>query len=196
MEQYARLLALRYDANRTRHAYYRALLLIYQHFDTDPALLTEEQLRDYLLFVKFEKSWRPKTIRQTLACAKLFFVDMLDRSDWTVFSQVRTEDHDVLPLVLTRNQVRDLLAHIRLRRYRIPIKLIYCCGLRLSECLALTIHDVLGEENKLWICRSKGHQDRLVPIPTAMVEDLRNYWRFHRHPRLLFPHTGRGEQSP
>jgi integrase len=37
-------------------------------------------------------------------------------------------------------------------------KLIYCCGLRLSECLGLTIHDILGKENKLVIRQSKGHQ--------------------------------------
>lgn len=195
MERYARLLALRYDANRTRHSYYRCLRLIHEHFKKDPALLCEEQIRDYLLHVKFVKKWKPKSIRQTLACAKLFYVEMLERSDWTVFSRVRTKDHDELPLVLTRQQVRDLLAHIRLRRYRIPVKLIYCCGLRVSECLALTIHDILGKENKLWVRNSKGHQDRMVPIPAPMVKDLRDYWAFHRHHLLIFPNTGRGRHS-
>lgn len=97
---------------------------------------------------------------------------------------------------MTREQVKLLLRHIRLRRYRTPIKLIYCCGLRLSECLNLTIHDILGKENKLWVRNGKGNQDRMVPIPTPMVEDLRNYYRFHRHPLLLFPNVGRGTQSP
>ena len=45
---------------------------------------------------------------------------MLGHDDWTVFSQIRTKDHDELPPVLTREQVHDLLAHIRLRRYRTP----------------------------------------------------------------------------
>jgi hypothetical protein len=66
----------------------------------------------------------------------MFFVDLSARKDWTVFSQIRAKDHDTLPAVLTRKQVHDLLAHIRLRRYRTPLKLIYCCGLGLSECLA------------------------------------------------------------
>ena len=29
-----------------------------------------------------------------------------------------------------------------------------------------------------------------------MLEDLRKYWSFHRHPRWLFPNVGRGDQTP
>lgn len=77
MGRFAKALALRYDARRTRHAYYRQLRLIHQHFNLDPALLTETQLRDYFLFVKLEKHWKPKSIRQALAAARQFFVDLL-----------------------------------------------------------------------------------------------------------------------
>lgn len=196
MGRFAKALALRYDANRTRHSYYRQLRLIHEHFQMDPALITEEQLRDYFLFVKLEKHWKPKSIRQALAAARQFFVDLLGHTDWTIFGQVRTKDHDVLPEVLTRQQVHDLLAHIRLRRYRTPIKLIYACGLRLSECLALTIHDIKGAENKLFIRSSKGHQDRVLPLPTSLYHELRRYWAFHRHPLLLFPNVGRGDNTP
>ena len=193
MGRFANSLALRNDSNRTRHAYYRQLRLLHQHFSCDPALLTQSQLRDYFLFLKLTKHWKPKSLRQALAACRQFFVDLLGRSDWTLFSQVRAKDHDTLPLVLTPQQVHDLLAGIRLRRYRTPIKLIYVCGLRLSECLSLTIHDVNGPENKLFIRASKGHRDRLVPLPTCLYLELRAYWKVHRHPLLLFPNIGRGD---
>jgi integrase len=118
------------------------------------------------------------------------FVDLLGKPHWSVFSQIRTKDHDTLPAVLTRRQVHDLLAHIRLRRYRTPLKLIYCCGLRLSECLGLTIHDIAGQENKLLIRNSKGHKDRVVPLPSSMYQELRRYWAFHRHPLLALSQCG------
>ena len=196
MGRFAQALALRYDANRTRHSYYRQVRLVHEHFGLDPALLTEGQLRDYFLFIKLQKHWKPKSIRQALAAARQYFVDLLGHADWKVFGQIRTKDHDELPAVLTRQQVRELLAGIRLRRYRTPIKLIYVCGLRLSECLALTIHDIKGKENKLFIRNSKGHQDRVVPLPTSLYEELGRYWKFHRHPLLLFPNVGRGENTP
>jgi len=196
MARFAQALALRHDANRTRHAYYRQLRLIHEYFALDPALLSESQLRDYFLFVKLQKHWKPKSIRQALAAARQFFVDLLGYADWKVFGQIRTKDHDELPAVLTRRQVRELLAGIRLRRYRTPIKLIYVCGLRLSECLALTVHDINGPENKRFIRNSKGHQDRVVPLPASLYQELRRYWRFHQHPLLLFPNVGRGDNTP
>jgi len=194
MDEYAKRLALRTDAVRTRLSYYRDMRLVHEHFGCDPAGLSEDQFRDYILHVKTVKGWRPKTIRQTVASARVFFLDMLGRHDWTVFSQIKTPDHDELPAVLTRDQVCRLLRHIHLRRYRIPIKLIYCCGLRVSEALGLTVHDIRGDENKLWIRGSKGHKDRMVPIATPMVEDLRAYWKVHRHPKWIFPNAGRGRQ--
>jgi hypothetical protein len=46
MAQLAQWLALRYDANRTRHSYYRQMRLIHEHGGCDPATMTEAQVRD------------------------------------------------------------------------------------------------------------------------------------------------------
>ncbi len=196
MLRFARHLALHFDAPRTRHSYYRQMRLVHEFCQADPSAITEEMLRDYLLHVKTVKRWKSKTIRQAAAAAKLFFVGMLDQQDWKVFSQIRTRDDGSLPAVLTREEVIRLLRHIRLRRYRIPVKLIYCCGLRLSECLSLTIHDIDAKGGKLWIRKSKNNKDRMVPISRTLIGDLRRYWQVHRHPLLLFPNVGRGPCPP
>ena len=130
MEEFAKRLSLRHDSNRTCHSYYRSLRLIQEHFSCDPALLVEEQIRDYFLYVKNQKHWKPKTIRQSVATAKIFFIEMLGKKDWTVFSQIRTKDHDQLPELLSREQVRLLLSHIQMLRYRTPVKYYECndCG--------------------------------------------------------------------
>lgn len=192
LEEFAKVLALKYDVATTCHSYYRDLRLISEFHGGDPATATEEVLRDYFVHVKSVKNWAPKTIRQSLAAARMFYIGMLGHKDWEVFDQIKTKDHEALPEVLTRDEVIKLLTHIRLRRYRIPLKLIYCCGLRLAECLAVTIHDIDAKENKLWVRKGKGLRDRMIPIATPVVEDLRMYWKFHRNPLLLFPATGRG----
>lgn len=196
MKQYAQLIALRYERVRTRCAYYRGMRLIHEFCQCDPAEITEAQLEDYVLHVKCRLKWRPKTVRQSMACAKLFFVQMLGHEDWTVFSRVNAKDIDYLPVVLTRQQVIDLLHAVNKRRYRIPLKLIYCAGLRLSECLNLTVHDINADQGKLWIRNGKGGKDRMVPISKVMIEDLRRYWAFHRNPLLMFPCAGRGRCAP
>jgi integrase/recombinase XerD len=195
MKQFAGFLVLRFNTPRTRHSYYRQMRLVHEFCQTDPASITETQFRDYILHVKTVKRWKPKTIRQAAASAKLFFMEMLGLEDWKVFTQIRAKDDKSLPAVLTRCEVIRLLQHIRLRRYRIPLKLIYCCGLRVSECLSLTIHDIDAKGGKLWLRNAKGNKDRMVPISATMVEDLRRYWKVHRHSLLLFPGVGRGACS-
>jgi len=196
MKRFAELLVLRFNTPRTRHSYYRQMRLLHEFCACDPETITHAQLRDYILHVKTKKHWKPKTIRQAAAGAKVFFMELLGHPEWQIFSQIRAKDQEELPAVLTRKQVIELLRHIRLRRYRIPIKLIYCCGLRLSECLSLTIHDIEADEGKLLIRDGKGRKDRMVPIAQAMIEDLRRYWKVHRHPLLLFPNVSRGSCQP
>lgn len=102
MLSFAKHLALHFDAPRTRHSYYRQLRLIHEQAPCDPAAMTEEMLRDYFLHVKTVKRWKPKTIRQSAAAAKLFFVGMLEHEEWKIFSQIRAKDEEHLPAVLTR----------------------------------------------------------------------------------------------
>ncbi|MCC5851055.1 MAG: site-specific integrase [Verrucomicrobia bacterium] len=192
MKQFAELLALRYDATTTRKGYYRQVRLVGDHYDCDPSILSEDQIRGFFLHLKTERNWKPKTLRASAAALRLFYEEMLQQEYWDIFNQLKIRDHDELPAVLTREQVIALLQHIRLRRYRIPAKLIYVCGLRLSECLSLTVHDINGKAGKLWVRGGKGGKDRMVPIPPIMVDDLRRYWAFHRNPVLLFPSVGRG----
>ena len=86
MRRFAQLLALRFDMVRTQHSYYRDLRLIHEFLRKDPALITEEELCDYFIHVKTVKHWKPKTIRQTAAAARLFFIDLMEQPAWKVFS--------------------------------------------------------------------------------------------------------------
>ena len=94
MEQFAGFLALRYNTPRTRHSYYRQMRLVHEFCMADPETITETQYRDYLLHVKTVKHWKPKSIRQAAASAKLFFMEMMEHQTWKVFSQIRTKDED------------------------------------------------------------------------------------------------------
>ncbi len=62
MKHFARLLALRYDMARTRHSYYRDLRLVHEPFQSEPAGLTGEHLRDYILHVKTVEHRKPMTV--------------------------------------------------------------------------------------------------------------------------------------
>ena len=61
----------------------------------------------------------------------------------------------------------------------------YICGLRISESTSLQISHIDSQAHTLNII-GKGDKERLVPIPEAMLEQLRHVWKTHRHERYLF----------
>ncbi|PVZ71708.1 integrase [Pelagibaculum spongiae] len=69
-------------------------------------------------------------------------------------------------------------------------------GLRLSEGLNLTIHDIDSKTMQLHIRDGKGGKDRLVPLPQRTLLALRSHWKTHRHNTLIFPGSGKNNNVP
>ena len=61
----------------------------------------------------------------------------------------------------------------------------YICGLRISESTSLRISQIDSQANTFDII-GKGDKERIVPIPEAMLEQLRQVWKTHRHDQYLF----------
>ena len=62
-------------------------------------------------------------------------------------------------------------------------------GLRLEETLSLQVGDIDAGRKRVHIRRGKGHKDRLVLLPDLTLLALREFWRRHRHPNLIFPNA-------
>ncbi len=191
MQRFAEFLALRGKAFRTQEGYYRAIRLVSEFLHRDPALVDEEGLRQYFVHLKCEKVWAPKSIRQALAGAKLFYREMLQR-DWSLFDDIKAPDRESLPVVLTAQEILRLFACIPLRRYRTPLLLCYASGLRISECVHLTPDSIFGSANKLFVRTGKGGKDHYTILGTAVYRELRSYWRHHRNRLWIFPEVGQG----
>ena len=64
--------------------------------------------------------------------------------------------------------------------------MMYVCGLRLGEALSLHI-PAIDSTNLLLKIIGKGNKERLVPLPTQKLHELRKIWSTHRNKRFLFP---------
>ncbi|MCB1100142.1 MAG: site-specific integrase [Verrucomicrobiae bacterium] len=191
--RFAQDLTLRGLGDRSCHSYYRQIRLLSDHFDqADPDLLSEDDIRTYILYLKTTKNWAPKTIRAFLAAGKAFYIDGREPRDWQIFDMTQAKDRPYLPTVLSRVDIARLLAAIRKGRFLTPIKLLYVCGLRLEEALTLTPADLSPSENRLFIRCGKGNRDRSIPLCPAMQRELQRYWNNHENPNWLFPAPGRG----
>jgi site-specific recombinase XerD len=112
--------------------------------------------------------------------------------DFKVFGLVRNRRGNKLPVILTRDEVRLVLSNIRVLRHRACLTLIYSCGLRLKEGTKVKVSDIDSKRMVLHVKGGKGYKDRYVPLPSSTLRLLREHYRTHRNPVLLFPAPGRG----
>lgn len=184
-------LQLRGLSERTQEMYVRAVRQLAEHYHKSPDLLTEEELRQYFLYIKNVKQYSRSASTIALCGIKFFFEYTLNR-DWTTLSFVRAPRERKLPVVLSIEEVRKLLGSVRLLSYRVCLSTIYSCGLRLQEGTHLHVRDIDSARMMIHVRHGKGGKDRYVPLPQRTLELLRQYWVTHRHPVLAFPAPGRG----
>jgi integrase/recombinase XerD len=104
---------------------------------------------------------------------------------------VRPAPEKKLPVILSRAEVRQILSRIRLPRYKVCLTTIYSCGLRLQEGTHLQVADIDSARQMIHVRHGKGAKDRYVPLPQRTLQLLRQYWKTHHNPVLLFPAEGR-----
>jgi integrase/recombinase XerD len=184
-------LQLRGMSERTQEMYVRAVRQLAQHFHTSPDQITEEDLRQYFLHLRNVKKYSRSATTIALCGIKVFFEHTLKRP-WTTLTFVRPPREKKLPVILSSEEVRAILRHVRLLRYRAGLTTIYSCGLRLQEGTHLRVPDIDRARRLLHLRHGKGGKDRYVPLPHRTLELLRPYWVTHRHPVLIFPAPGRG----
>ena len=99
----------------------------------------------------------------------------------------RREKTKKLPVVLSREEVWKILGLVKDVRYRACLTLIYSCGLRCGEAVNVKVGDIDSGQGLLYIRNGKGCKSRAVPLPSKTLKILREMWRTHHHPELLFP---------
>ena len=174
----------------TKDEYVRYVRKLAEHHQCDPLTLTEDQVRAYFLFLRQEKHFGGSAMKLARCALRSFFRDCHHVAGWTVFEEVRIAPLQTLPLVLSREEVATLLGAVREPRYRAVLRLIYHTGLRVGEAVRIErrdFRDTATPHPRLHVRCGKGGKDRFVPLAPVMVEELREWWKTHRHPTFLFP---------
>ena len=106
-------LQLQGKSDRTQQAYVRAVRMLAEHVHTPPDQLTDEQIRQDVLYVKNTRHWSFSTMKQALCAIKTFYTQTLHR-DWGILDVIRPPKTQTLPDVLTHDEVQRLLQAVRL----------------------------------------------------------------------------------
>jgi site-specific recombinase XerD len=116
------------------------------------------------------------TRNQTMTGVKFLFRVTLRRHD-LVAEIFHLREPDRVPLVLSRKEVKRILAMAPSLKVRVMLSLAYGCGLRASEVVRLRVGDIDSAQEIIRIVQSKGRKDRNVMLSSDILDLLRDWWK-------------------
>jgi site-specific recombinase XerD len=174
---------------KTIEAYARAIRRIGKHFEGRIDDLTEAQLADYFTELIASHSW--SAVKLDLYGLKFYYEHVLHQA-WVAPGLIKPLRVQRLPDIVTVEEAKRIIAATRVASYRVFFFTLYSLGLRLGEGLRLEVGDIDAARSRVHIRGAKGNKDRFVPLPQATHQHLRQFWRVHRNPVLLFPNRHGG----
>jgi len=188
-QQHLKHLKLKGLQPKTIEAYARAIRRIGAYFDHQIDALSEAQLTEYFTALLESHSW--SAVKLDLYGLKFYYEHVL-RKPWVAPGLIKPPRSQRLPDIVTREEAGRIVAATRVLSYRVFFFTLYSLGLRLGEGLRLGVGDIDAARERVHVRDAKGNKDRLVPLPQVTLTALRQFWRVHRNPVLLFPNRQGG----
>ena len=131
------------------------------------------EIEQFLTHLAVEKTVSPATQNQAFNAilflyTQIFGVCLKDEN----IQALRAKEKKHIPVVLDKNEVKMIIANVS-GIYQVMLKLMYGCGLRMSELLNLRVKDIDFSYNKVYIWDSKSQKDRTVPLPLKIKDELK-----------------------
>ncbi|MFN2541966.1 MAG: integron integrase [Chthoniobacterales bacterium] len=160
---------------RTEQAYLdwiRRFILF--HGKRHPREMGENEIVEFLTHLAIKQKVSASTQNQAFSALLLLYQQFLGRKLQRLDGALRSNRPTRLPVVLTREEVRAVLGHVR-PPYRLMAELLYGSGLRLLECLRLRVKDVDFGYGRITIRDGKGEKDRVTMLPGRLRRPLQEH---------------------
>lgn len=182
-------------SQNTRRAYLHAVTDFARHFHRSPDQLGLDHIRDYQVHLFRVRKLKAHSVSVHLAGLRFLFVTVLKRQ-WALADTPYPKTADALPLVLSQEEVTQLINAAVSPVHRLILMTLYATGLRRTELAQLRITDIDTQRMVIHVRGGKGRKDRDVMLSPRLLEALRQYWRsLKRKPTVwLFPSEASVEQ--
>ena len=174
-----------YSAITTRN-YLRVVTDFAKHFSKSPDRLGLNELRTYQAYLLRERKLTPGTVINQVAALRFFFVKTLKRHQFRDFLPY-PQDGRRLPTVLSREEVSRLINAAGTLFRRTLLMTLYGTGMRRSELAHLKVGDIDSQRMIIRVVAGKRSKDRDLPLSPALLETLREYWRWRKPKLYMFP---------
>jgi integrase/recombinase XerD len=135
----------------------------------NPHDITETDIKDYLLYLAEEKQSATATLNQAINALKFYYGTMLKKK--FVYEVKRPRKDKKLPVVLSQEEVANILSSVDNLKHRTILMLVYSAGLRVGEVVRLKPEDIDSKRMLIHLKGVKGRKDRY----TLLSNSIRNF---------------------
>jgi len=133
--------------------------------------VNEDDIKSYLAYLTSDKQLSNSSVALTKAALIFFYNEILGKGIKIKSPKIPKK----VPVVLTKEEVKTLIANTTNKKHNLIIKLLYSSGLRLSECVNLKLEDLDLKEKVGWVRSGKGKKDRIFILSEILMKDLYAY---------------------
>lgn len=194
-EEYLELLIRRKYSQNTIKTYLSCFRDFIRHFEgKDPGDISPAQIKQYLLDLIRYKKISTSQQNQRINAIKFYYEKVLGRKK-TYYYFERPRRQKSLPVVLSKEEIKMLLANTCNLKHKCILMALYSGGLRRSELIKLEVTDIDSDRMLIRIRNSKGNKDRYTLLSNQLLVMLREYYRIYQPSRWLFEGPGGKQYS-
>jgi integrase/recombinase XerD len=166
--------ALRGNSKSTLQNYIRRIAMFVIRFEMLPEQIDPEEINEYLAGIARDpKSPSRSSFKHAVYGLRYYYRLLGMNRNAIALPSLKKEAK--LPVILNRQELKELFAAPKLLKQRVLLTLIYSAGLRGQEVINLKISDVDFERKTIHIRQSKYKKDRIVPLAESMAVGLKKY---------------------
>lgn len=184
-------------SDSTARGYLGAVAAFAKHFGKSPDQLGPDDLRCYQAYLLKERKLGVNTVIARVAALRFFFVRTLKRHEFRQDLPYPKKQRR-LPSILSLEEVGRLIDAAGNLQQRAILMVLYGTGMRRTEVSRLQVGNVDSQRMIIRVEHGKGGHDRDLPLSPALLETLREYWRWKKPRTYLFPSDDghRGKDQP
>jgi integrase/recombinase XerD len=182
---------IRNYSKRSINSYQKMLCALESFFNISVDELTPEQVKEFLRYSIEKRDVSVSYINQTISAVKILHQDVLGKN-WESIRIKRPRMDKMLPIVLSKEEVRSIIETTRNLKHRAILAVIYSSGLRLAELINLKPADIDSDRRQVRVF-GKGNKYRYTLLSSNTLEMLRLYWRAYKPSVYLFEGQKKGQ---
>ncbi|GIV30411.1 MAG: hypothetical protein KatS3mg028_1477 [Bacteroidia bacterium] len=186
LEDFTKLMKIKRYASSSIRSYKNAISLFLDAFPgKHPENISIREIENFL-YRKIKQDNISASYQKTLLSAIQFLYNNMWRKNFQLKHLYPDRREYKLPVVLSQEEVQKIIQSCNNIKHKAILATIYGGGLRLSDCLHLTIKDIDSQRMLIKITQSKANKDRYVPLSKNLLQLLRDYWKVYKTKHYLF----------